>query len=139
MHSCLLLTLYLLLYVTYSLFPIIGRSHTPLSIRIGTGGGKRSKWVIHYNPTISRKAESIIPLLLLFKSTPSFHPFPPHPVMVDAHLILQLWPHSLIHNSLHYLKTSKPNVVSCCVSVRWLVNQYPSLCTTFFPFQLLNS
>ena len=86
----------LYLYVTYSLFPIIARSHPPLSIRIGTGGGKRSKWVIHYNPKISRKAESIIPLLLLFKSSPSFHPSPPGPVMVDAHLIPQLLPHSII-------------------------------------------
>ena len=72
------------------MFPIIGRFHLPLSIRIGTGGGKKSKWVIHYNPKISRKAESIIPLLLLFKSSPqSFppptHPTPTPPVMVDAH------------------------------------------------------
>ena len=53
---------------------------------------KKSKWVIHYDPKISRKAESIIPLLLLFKSSPqSFPPptpqsSPPPPVMVDAHL-----------------------------------------------------
>ena len=52
---------------------------------------KKSKWVIHYNPKISRKAESIIPLLLLFKSSPQSFPPPTHPtptpppVMVDAH------------------------------------------------------
>lgn len=75
------------------MFPIIGRFHLSLSIRIGTGGGKKkSKWVIHYDPKISRKAESIIPLLVLFKSSPQSFPPPtpqfppPPPVMVDAHL-----------------------------------------------------
>lgn len=79
LHPCLLLTLFLWLYIIYSLFPIIGRFHLSLPIRIGTGGGKKkSKWVIHYDPKISRKAESIIPLLLLFKSSPQSFP-PPTP------------------------------------------------------------
>ena len=77
LHPCLLL--YIVLIVIYHMFPIIGRFHLPLSIRIGTGGGKKSKWVIHYNPKISRKAESIIPLLLLFKSSPQSFPPPTHP------------------------------------------------------------
>ena len=71
LHPCLFLTLFLLLYITYSLFLIIGRFYQDWYRR-------RKKWVIHYNPKISRKAESIISLLLLFKSSPQSFPPPTH-------------------------------------------------------------
>ena len=105
LHPCLFLTLFLLLYITYSLFLINGRFYQDWYRR-------RKKWVIHYNPKISRKAESIISQLLLFKSSPQSFPPPTHlpipsPPLDDCspcvsntryHLqcLIQLWLHESV-------------------------------------------
>ena len=106
LHPCLFLTLFLLLYITYSLFLIIGRFYQDWYRR-------RKKWVIHYNPKTREKRKVLFHCcyslsLVLSPSLhlPTSHPLPSPPLddcspcvsNTRYHLqcLIQLWLHESV-------------------------------------------